>query len=851
MIIKKIRQSLCLIGAGLFMACSSSHVDMDPALQDWGVSRELARFRKEHFGQVRYNLFFSVPESKQEPVKGKADIHLSLKEKQPIILDFRGDSSQVLSLSLNGKEVPYEVKYEHIILSAEQGVIGDNDVSVTFIPADQSLNRRDEFLYTLLVPDRARTAFPCFDQPDMKALFTLTLEVPSEWQAVTNGAIEKTDTASVPGRKLISFKETEPLSTYLFAFTAGKFVRETYNRDRREISLYHRETDPKKVAQCPEIASEVFDALTWLEDYTAIPYPFAKYDLVILPGFQFGGMEHTGATFYTDRRMFLNEHPTLNEQLSRSALIAHETAHMWFGDYVTMQWFDDVWTKEVFANYFASQIVEPLYPGVNHALNFMLDYIPPAYSEDRTAGSNPIKQDLDNLSNAGLVYGNIIYDKSPVVLEMLIRKMGKEAFRKGIREYLKTYAYGNATWEDLVGILDKYTDDDLATWSRIWVNEKGMPGIAASLVGDSLVVTQSDPFKRGLNWPQELSYLIIPETGDPEEISVSFGTNSNSFRKKLKTHPGAGSFILPNIDGKGYGFFRLDGADAQACALYLPGCKDELLRGSLLITLYENLMNGTLDPAFYMEAMLKYLPQEANTLLFSAALGYIGKCQHLFLADTEPLEKALWQIITTSPVSQHRLLAFRLYRSIAESPEAISRLYDLWKQQQAPAGCSLSENDYISLSYVLALYMPEQADEIVDLQQSRISNPDRKREYAFIAPSVSPRQADRYNMFITLLMPENRRVEPWASAALANLNHRSRQEDALVYIGTSLLIMEEIQHTGDIFFPTAWARSLLAGHTSRKAREVVDAFLGSHPDCPPMLVNKIRQQADHLYRIKH
>lgn len=846
-------QTICgIAGAtaiGLLTACGMQQ--RDTVLQEAGVSRELAQFRKEHFGQVRYNLFFSIPETKQEPIKGNAEIQLSLKEKQPIIIDFRGDASQVALVLLNGQPVPYEVKNEHIILPAERSVVGTNKVTVDFIPADQSLNRRDEFLYTLLVPDRARTAFPCFDQPDMKSLFTLTLEVPAEWQAVSNGAIGATDTVSVAGRKIISFNETEPLSTYLFAFTAGKFVRETYNRDGREISVYHRETDPKKVAQCPAIASEVFDALAWLEDYTAVPYPFAKYDLIILPGFQYGGMEHTGATFYTDRRMFLNENPTLNEQLSRSALIAHETAHMWFGDYVTMQWFDDVWTKEVFANYFASQIVTPLYPDVNHALNFMQDYIPPAYSEDRTAGANPIKQDLDNLSNAGLVYGNIIYDKSPVVLEMLIKKMGKDAFRKGIQEYLKTYAYGNATWDGLISILDKYTDDDLATWSHIWVNEKGMPEIAASIVGDSLVVTQSDPFNRGLNWPQELAYLIVPKTGHPKEISVSLGRNSNSFRKELKMHPDAGSFVIPNIDGKGYGFFRLNEADAQACATFLPTCDNELLRGSLLVTLYENLMNQTLDPAFYMEAMLNYLPQENNSLLFSAALGYIGNCQRLFLTDTEPLEKKLWEIISTSPVPQHRLQAFRLYRSVAESPEAVARLYELWKKEQAPAGCSLSENDYISMSYTLALRLPEQADEIVNIQQSRITNPDRKREYAFISPSVSPRKEVRDSVFTSLLIAENRRVEPWASAALANLNHRSRQEEAVAYIRPALEKMQEVQRTGDIFFPTAWVRALLSGHTSPAAREEVDAFFAAHPDYPPMLANKIRQQADHLYRIKH
>ena len=832
------------------VACSSVKQD-EAGLSRPGVSLELAQFRKEHFSNVRYNLFFSIPESRDEAIRGNAELSLRLDEKQPLIIDFRGEPEQVTSVTLNGGDIPYEVKDEHIVIASDWVAVGENRVAIAFTPADQSLNRRDEFLYTLLVPDRARTVFPCFDQPDMKSLFTLTLEVPSTWQAVANGAITQTDSTGVSGRNRISFKETEPLSTYLFSFVAGKLTREVYSRNGRDISIYHRETDPKKIAQCPAIADEVFDALEWQEDFTGIPYPFAKYDVIILPGFQYGGMEHTGATLYTDRRMFLDEHPTLNERLSRSSLIAHETSHMWFGDYVTMQWFDDVWTKEVFANYFASQIVEPLYPGVNHALNFMQDYIPPAYVEDRTAGANPIKQDLDNLRNAGLVYGNIIYDKSPVVLEMLIKKMGKESFRKGIQEYLKTYAYGNATWEGLIGILDTYTDDDLSGWSHIWVNEKGMPEIAVSIVGDSLVVSQKDPFGRGLNWPQDLTYLIVPKTGEPEEISVSFGRNSNSIRKKLKTVPEEGSFIIPNTDGKGYGFFRLNEADAKACAAYLSVCENELLRGSLLITLYENLLNRTISPESYMEAMLNYLPKEDNSLLFSAALGYIGNCQRLFPTDAAPLEKTLGQIVATSSVPQHRLQAFRSYRSIAESPEAIAALYDLWKKQQAPAGCSLSENDYISLSYTLALHLPEQADEIINSQQSRITNPDRKREYAFISPSVSPHKEVRDSVFASLLVAENRRVEPWASAALANLNHPSRQKEAVAYIRPALEAMQEVQRTGDIFFPTAWVRALLSGHTSPEARAEVDAFFASHLDYPPMLANKIRQQANHLYIIEH
>lgn len=843
-----IKQFIGVAAISLLTACGSPVPDA--ALLQPGVSRELAQFRKEHFKEVRYNLFFSIPESREEAVTGKADITLVIRGRQPVIIDFRGESEQVASVLLNGRKVLYTVKDEHIVIDTREVANGENRVTIEFMANDQSLNRRDEFLYTLLVPDRARTLFPCFDQPDMKSLFTLSLEVPFSWQAVANGAIEQVDSTSVTGRRRVYFRETEPLSTYLFSFVAGKLTRETYSRDGRNISIYHRETDPKKVAQCSDIASEVFDALEWQEEYTQIPYPFAKYDLIILPGFQFGGMEHTGATLYTDGRMFLNENPTLNERLVRSSLIAHETSHMWFGDFVTMEWFNDVWTKEVFANYYASQMIEPLFPEVNHSLNFMLDYIPAAYSEDRTAGANPVKQQLENMRDAGLMYGNIIYDKSPVILEMLIKKMGKESFRKGIQEYLKTYAYGNATWEGLIGILDKYTDDDLSAWSRVWVNEKGMPEISGVITeGKTLLVAQKDPLRRGLHWEQDLSFLVVYPDGKTEDVQVSFKKEAMFCFKDLKRPAGEGTFVIPNADGKGYGFFCLFENNANACLSYLPFCKDEVLRGSLLITLYENLLNRRIPAELYMEAMLDYLPGETNFLLFSAALGYIGNCQRLYPSDPEKLEQVLWRIVTTAEQPQRRLQAFRQYRSIARSPEAVRRLYALWKDGIEPAGCSLSENDYISLSYDLAIQMPDKADEIVATQQARITNPDRKRQYAFISPSVSPQKEVRDSVFASLLVAGNRRVEPWASAALSNLNCQLRQQEAVGYIRPALEALQEVQRTGDIFFPRDWVRALLSGHTSSAARKEVDDFFAAHPDYPVLLSNKVRQQADHLYRL--
>ena len=406
-----------------------------------GVSRELASARYAHIQNPRYRLHFDLPADREAPVNASETLQVFLPKKADIVLDFREGKDHLNTLSINGDTLRVSIDNEHIVIPKKFTKSGENTVVVDFTAGNQSLNRREEFLYTLLVPDRARTLFPCFDQPDLKGRYSLSLTVPAEWTAVSNTGIAG-ETLDEVGRKTIRFAETEPLSTYLFSFVAGRFERAFSQRDGRTISMYYRETDPAKLAQQSEIFSLVFDALDYMEAYTGVPYPFAKYDFVVLPDFQYGGMEHTGATLYNDRRIFLGPQPTTDELLDRAQLIAHETAHMWFGDYVTMKWFNDVWTKEVFANWFAAQIVRPAYPDVNHQLGDLKSYYAPAYAEDRTVGSNAIQRPLDNLSNAGLIYCNIIYDKAPVVMDMLARKMGPEAFRRGLQTYLARFACG-------------------------------------------------------------------------------------------------------------------------------------------------------------------------------------------------------------------------------------------------------------------------------------------------------------------------------------------------------------------------------------------------------------------------
>ena len=804
-------------------------------LYEEGISLELAQLRKEEIKDLKYNLRFSIPEQKQEAVEGETRILFTIQKPQEIILDFRENADKVKEVNVNGQPSEYTFLNEHIILPEGSTIEGENEVHIRFTAGDQSLNRNDEYLYTLLVPDRARTVFPCFEQPNLKAEFTLQLEVPAEWEAVSNTSVASENV--INGKKHITFRPTEPLSTYLFSFVAGKLKKVEYADGERILTAYHRETDPKKVAQLDVIFEQVASSLHWLEDYTAIPYPFAKYSFIILPGFQYGGMEHTGATLYNDTRMFLSEHPTLDEELARAKLIAHETAHMWFGDFVTMDWFNDVWTKEVFANYFAACIVEPLFPSVNHSLNWIKTYTTASLAEDRTQGSNSIRQPLDNLRNAGLIYGNIIYNKAPVMMQKLVEIMGKEAYQKGIQEYLKTYAYGNATWDDLIAILDSQTEEDLATFSDVWVNQKGMPHITFTNRCGQLEIRQRDPLNRGLIWPQRFQ---ITFQGAEESTSVEVNLTGETY---ALTVPLGTQAILPNTDERGYGLFIPDEQSMEWLLAHWQETTEDTARQSLLMLLYENYQHRLISDKKWMDALMNGLKTEKNALIASTLCGYLG--EPLQKLSNEALEKEIWNWTEKHPIASCRLQLIRCLISNASTPQSIEKLYDLWEKQNHPM---LNERDYTNMAYELALHRPEKYEDIIKTQRKRINNPDRLRQFDFISQAVTPDTLQMDAFFQSLLKAENRRIEPWAASALAYLNHPLRQPYSVKYIRPGLEVLEEVQRTGDIFFPKNWVSALLRNHKSKEAYQEVQAFFEAHPGYSPLLTNKILQAAWPLYR---
>ncbi|MES2061049.1 MAG: M1 family aminopeptidase [Bacteroidota bacterium] len=823
-----------------------------PVAVEAGVSFELAKYRHSSISNIQYKLDFNIPAQKANEIVASEQISFNLQSnEQPLQIDFKQSYDHIKSLAVNGKTIVADLREEHIVINQQYLHPGANDITLEFIAGDASLNRNADFLYALFVPDRARTVFPCFDQPDLKARFLLTLTVPEDWKVLANA--QKRDSVIKGAQITYHFNNSDQLPTYLFSFTAGKFSDTTRLAGRWRAQFLYRETDTAKIRLSVDSIFKAHGiAISFLVGWTGIPYPFQKVGFVAIPDFQFGGMEHPGEVQYKASGLFLDGGATKDQFIARSNVISHEIAHMWFGDMVTMAWFNDVWMKEVFANFMADKVTEKLMGKETFNLKFLQDHYPAAYAVDRTQGANPIRQQLANLQDAGSLYGNIIYHKAPVMMRQLEQLMGSENFRRGIQEYLKKYAYSNATWDDLIAILSKYSKTDLYSWNKVWVNQPGRPVFDYSIayrggqIG-KLTITQHPETGEPRIWPQTFSItLVYPNRNQ----NVTVNMNSETLTLKAAEGLDKPSFILFNSNGMGYGVFPADRAmNDQLFTLNSP-----LQRASAYINAYENMLSGrNFKPSELLKLFAQGLAAEKNEMNLRVLSGYITNIYWEFISPQERpayttlLETATWAAMEKQTAPNNKKIMFGAYQNMYLSDAAGKQIYQIWQHQQAPEGVKLTEDDYTSIALSIAL-KSDTATTVLQQQRSRITNTDRQERLTFLMPALSPKVADRDTFFYALADRRNRQKEAWVATALIYLNHPLRQNTSIKYLPKSLALVEEIQRTGDVFFPQSWLGAVFSNYQSKEAYKTVTDFLNSHPNYNPKLKDKILQATDNLYR---
>jgi aminopeptidase N len=832
------------------------------ALMAPGISRELADLRSRTIAEVRYDLRLDV--SALDSAAGTVTIRFLRSGPGDLILDFRG--RRLTAAAANGQALPSGIANgAHIRVPAQALRPGENRLEFGFVtpiaPSGASIIRfRDradssDYLYTLLVPADANQLFPSFDQPDLKARVSLTLTTPAGWTAIANGSLAGADTqGTVVAHR---FAETRPISTYLIAFAAGPWHRVTSTAGGRTVNAYVRRSRAGE-ADLDTLLTANHQALDWMEQYFARPYPFEKFDFVLAPAFPFGGMEHPGAVFYNEDSFIFRERPTLPRRLGRLSTILHEVAHMWFGDLVTMRWFDDLWLKEGFATYMAAKALDNLDSTSGAWKTFYLRNKPAAYGVDQTKGTTPVWQELGNLDQAKSNYGPIVYNKAPSVLKQLNYLVGESAFRSGVQAFLREHAYANATWRDLLGAVGTAAGRPLDAWGRQFILRPGMPAVEQHLIvedGRIARLTLAQAPVQSLSgpggWPMRTQVLLGWQGRNPVLLPVELSGDSTDV-PEAQGLP-APDFVFANDQDFGYQLTLLDpGTVTWLTSGGLGRVGDPFLRAMLWGALWDQVRTGRMAPAAFVRVALAELPAESDEQIVPSVLGRLNRAVSAYLPEDERatfqpgLERTLQTIVddATRPYGV-RKAALDAFIESAESAAAVTRLSQLIQADSAAGEPVRDPTRWAIVNHLLILGDPG-AEAALAAQRARDTTPDGRRR-AFVAEAGRGTAAVKQEYF-TRYFADSTLNEDWASGSLGTFNALPHEELTRRYLQAALDSLPFIQVNRRIFFLGSWLDAFLSGQTDPEALQILQRWLGNHPDLPADLRRKVLQYGDELER---
>ena len=776
--------------------------------------------RKGNISGILYQLTFDIPENPSQKVSGKAIITFDIRNKQDVVLDFQGTPGDVTVFKGNkgkGKKASVKVQNGQIIIPGKLFKAGTNKVAIDFTSQDKALKRSGNVVYTQVQADEGRALFPCFDDNDMRAQYQTTLNVPSGWKSVTVDISNK-------------------MAPVNYGFVTGKFFEKTSNTDGRNLRVFYSETDPAKVAQIDQVFSEVAKSMKWMESYTGIGNPYEKECVIyILPSLDLGGLERRGSIGLSDKTVFLGKKPSKEDLLKRTELIAHETSHIWFGNITAI---DEPWAKEVLANFMASKITRSQYKKDEFEINFMNSYMANAMALDRTEATHPIAWDVKDPHDPILYYDHIYYDKAPVMMRMMEDEMGAEAMQQGLQQCLRNHYMGNISWNQIVDILDQQAPAaGVRQFSDVWVKQKGMPVIKCSYKDGQVIVSQTDPYGRGLCWRQKFEMKLINNLGVAHTIMVDMQQPTMVYKPK----GGTPAFIIPNQDGRGYGRFTLDDSYVKVLPTKLITTRNDVNRYTLLNLIHDNYLQGKLAPSHFGE-LFRFLGREKNSLIMERAIDQMHKiASDLTMQQRYTLELVIMDLLGENKTKECRQLVLRKLGTSAISPEVLNKLQTILDRHNEQV---LDEHDYMEIAYRLAITRPDRRQQILDKERSYLAgNDELLQEFDFVSKATNPNANAREEVFKSLLKPENRVNEAWALHALRLLNSDLFEPQSNVYIAEGLKALPEIQKTSSLAFPNRWTKTLIAPHKSAEAKSEVMKFLNANADFPTNLKNYIYESA--------
>ncbi|MET7618947.1 aminopeptidase N [Streptomyces sp. NPDC005408] len=773
----------------------------------------------------------------------------------------------VTAVTLNGEKLDAAAVFDGSRIALD-GLATDNvlvvDAQCAYSRTGEGLHRfvdpedGEVYLYTQYEPADARRVFVTFEQPDLKAPFSFEVTAPEGWTAWSNGA------GARDADGVWRFAETEPISSYITAVVAGPYHYET--------DLYTRTFDDGTTleiplgAMCRKGLARHFDAddiflvtkqgLDFFHDHFDYPYPFGKYDQAFVPEYNIGAMENPGCVTFREEFIFRGK-VTQASYERRANVILHEMAHMWFGDLVTMVWWDDLWLKESFADFMGTFSMVGATRFTNGWITFANNRKSWAYRADQLPSTHPITADIRDLEDAKLNFDGITYAKGASVLKQLVAYVGQDAFLEGARRYFKRHEYGNTRLGDLLAVLEETSGRDLAAWSRSWLETAGVNSLTPVVTYDA---------------GDRITELAVLQDGDeprPHRVGVGLYRNEvgalvryaraevdvEGLRTVVSELTGAErpDLILVNDEDLTYCKIRFDEGSLATLRDHLGDITDPLARALCWSALW-NLTRDALMPARdFIALVLRFAGRGSDIGVLQMLQTWARSALEHYAAPAWReeggrllAEGALREMRLAEPGSQHQLTWARFFATTASSAADLQLLQGLLEGTAKIDGLDVDQE--LRWAFVEPLASHGVVDEsfiAAELARDDTASGKRHQVRCLAARPSAAVKDQAWAQVVESDSLSNALVE----ATISGFVQAGQRELLAPYASKYFEAIERVWEERSIQIGMDVVKGLFPGLQDNEATlAATDAWLAAHEDAAPALRRLVRESRDDLAR---
>nr|WP_240979341.1 aminopeptidase N [Streptomyces sp. HNM0574] len=785
----------------------------------------------------------------------------------------------VHSVTLNGRSLNADTAFDGARI-ALGGLAAENeltvDASCAYSRTGEGLHHfvdpedGEVYLYTQYEPADARRVFANFEQPDLKAPFDFTVTAPAGWTVLSNGAaLGEPRPLDDGAAALHRFARTRPVSTYITAVVAGPYhyVTDTYKRklpggDKLEVPLG---------ALCRKGLAKHFDAddiftvtkqgLDFFHDHFDFPYPFGKYDQAFVPEYNIGAMENPGCVTFREEFVFRGK-VTQASYEGRANVILHEMAHMWFGDLVTMEWWDDLWLKESFADFMGALALVESTRFSDGWITFANRRKAWAYRADQLPSTHPVTADIRDLEDAKLNFDGITYAKGASVLKQLVAYAGREAFMEGARRYFKRHAWGNTTLRDLLSVLEETSGRDMGEWAGAWLGTAGVNTLTPQVTYDAegrvteLAVLQEAGGEQPVLRPHRVAVGLYRR--DADGALVRYARAETDVTGARSTVPElAGSerpdLVLVNDADLTYCKVRFDEVSLATLRDHLGELADPMARALCWSAMWNLTRDGLLPGRDFVSLVLRFAGRETDIGVLQMLHAWVRTAVTHYVDPSwrEEGQQALAEgavsgLRQAEPGSGHQLAWARFFAGVAVREHDLRLLQGLLAGSARIDGLDIDQE--LRWSFLGTLAAEGVADEqVIGAELARDDTASGKRHQVRCLAS-RPSAAVKDQAWASVVASDklsNALVE----ATISGFAQPGQRELTAPYTERYFAALEEVWRTRSIEIAMAIVRGLYPSLQDDPATlDATDAWLAAHEDAAPALRRLVLESRDDLAR---